>query len=176
MFRPAVVRRSMFSLVAVMSLLAATPALAGPPWISIEVPPNPHDRTTRGAFLVVHAFHHGNAVGFPVIGTAEGLVRGKRQTIPLAFDRTSRDGSYALRKQWPSEGTWMLVISVAPGGEDNRATALVELSRSGEVASVRVPSEQRDGWTIPRQVTAREVDAALQTRAAATRVAGRTGR
>jgi hypothetical protein len=166
----------MFAALAAVSLLAAAPALAGPPWISIEVPPNPHDRTTRGAFLVVHAFHHGNAVAFPVRGTAEGLVQGKRQTVPLAFDRTTREGSYALRKQWPTDGTWMLVISVAPDGEKSGATALVELAPSGDVASVRVPSDQRDGWTIPREVTAREIDSALQASAAATRVAGRAGR
>ena len=44
----------------------AAPAVAlsaassfSPPWISIETPPNPYDPASRGAFLVVHTFHHG---------------------------------------------------------------------------------------------------------------------
>ena len=176
MLRRSAIRSSIYSLAAAMSLLAAVPALAGPPWISIEVPPNPYDRATRGAFLVVHAFHHGNAMEFPVRGTAEGLVGGRRRSVQLTFDKTARQGSYALRKQWPTDGTWMLVISVEPGGENNRATALVELSPAGEVASVRVPSEERNGYTVPRQVTSREIETTLQANAAATRVAGRTGR
>ena len=64
---------------------AATPtvttAVAGPPWISIEYPVNPYDRTTKDAFLLVHAFHHGNATDFPVNGTAEGLVNGQRRSL-----------------------------------------------------------------------------------------------
>ncbi|HEX6058177.1 MAG TPA: hypothetical protein VFZ11_04085, partial [Gemmatimonadaceae bacterium] len=64
---------------------AAAPATAGPPWISIEYPANPLDRTTKGAYLLVHAFHHGTPVGLPVRGTAEGLVNGARRTIALDF-------------------------------------------------------------------------------------------
>jgi len=50
-------------LAALVSALVATPALAGPPWISIELPANPYDQATRGAFLLVHAFHHGTPIG-----------------------------------------------------------------------------------------------------------------
>jgi hypothetical protein len=58
------------SLVLSLATLAALPSVAhaGPPWISIELPANPYDRATKGAFLVVHAFHHGTPVGFPVSG------------------------------------------------------------------------------------------------------------
>ncbi|MGH7718776.1 MAG: hypothetical protein ACREON_08035 [Gemmatimonadaceae bacterium] len=157
-------RRVTLSAAAALSMLVALPALAGPPWISIEVPPNPYDRATRGAFLVVNAFHHGTPAGFPIAGTAEGLVNGKRQSVALSFERTSRQGSYALRKQWPTEGAWMLVISVRQGEKD-RATALVELGAGGEVAGVRVPTVQREGYAIPREVTSREVDSALRERA-----------
>ena len=66
--------------------LAATMAFMGPPWISIETPPNPFDSGSRGSYLLVHAFHHGTPVNFPVAGTAEGIVDGTRRTIDHCAD------------------------------------------------------------------------------------------
>src|SRR5437588_626712 len=74
-------RMRSLGLAAVVSALVATPALAGPPWISIELPANPYDQATRGAFLLVHAFHHGEPIGYLVTGTAEGIVGGERRSI-----------------------------------------------------------------------------------------------
>lgn len=145
------------------ALVAAVPAVVifGPPWISIEYPVNPHDRTTRGAFLLVHAFQHGTEMNFPVTGTAEGIVDGKRQTVELKFESTSRTGVFALRKQWATEGTWLIAVTVHQSLGDDGATALVEISPAGEVASVRVPVERRDGWSIPKRVTKQDREAAL---------------
>lgn len=151
--------------------LSALPsvAVAGPPWISIELPANPYDRATRGAFLVVHAFHHGTPMGFPVTGKAEGIVNGQRKSIDLKFERTERDGAYVLRNQWGSEGEWTLVISVAQG-EDDKVTALVQVS-GAEVFSVKVPTERRGEWDIPKKVTMADVEATLRDRG--TRVASK---
>lgn len=143
-------------------LIAAAPSF-GPPWISIETPPNPFDAATRGAFLIVHTFHHGEAVASGVSGTAEGIVSGARRSIPLAFDTTTRRGSYALRKQWPSDGLWMLVLRTGEGS--GSVTALVDIGAEGTVAAVRVPTRRSGGWDIPQQVSAREIDAALEARA-----------
>lgn len=146
-------------------VIAMAPARVGPPWISIEYPPSPFDRTTRDAFLLVHAFHHGTPMNFPVAGKAEGIVDGKRRSIKLDFTTTSRQGVYALRKQWPSEGNWVLAIDVTQEG-NSKAGALVEIGASGEVAKVTVPTSRQDGWAIPRAITAAEIDAALRTRVA----------
>lgn len=144
----------------------ATPsAVAGPPWISIEYPVNPYDAATRDAFLVVHAYHHGTPTAFPVSGTAEGIVNGERKSVKLSFTRTSHTGAFALTKQWPAEGTWTLLVSVTQGPRDV-VTAVVDLGRGGEVASVRVPTTRRDGWTIPAAVAMAEIDASLRERAA----------
>lgn len=144
--------------------LAAAAPVFGPPWISIETPPNPFDATSRGAFLVVHTYHHGDIVASGVTGTAEGIVSGARRSIPLVFDTTSRRGTYALRKQWPTDGTWMLVINT--GGRAQGVTALVDISTQGDVAGVRVPTRRSsDGWDLPQQVSARDIDEALEARA-----------
>jgi len=155
---------------AALALTAAAPSF-GPPWISIETPPNPFDAASRGAFLIVHTFHHGDMVASGVTGTAEGIVAGARRSVPLSFDATTQKGSYALRKQWPADGTWMLVINT--GGQAQGVTALVDIETTGEAGRVRVPIKRRDGWDVPQQVTARDVTAALEARAGAARTASR---
>ena len=158
-------RMRSFGVATVLSALLAAPALAGPPWISIELPANPYDQATRGAFLLVHAFHHGQPVGYLLTGTAEGIVNGERRSIKLEFSETTRDGVYALKRMWPSDGVWALVIK-ANQGPDDAATAVIELGPEGEVASIRVPVMQRGQWTVPAPVSLGEIDAALKARAA----------
>jgi hypothetical protein len=150
------------SLIALVGVLAMSPKPAGPPWISIEYPPSPYDASTRDAFLLVHAFHHGTPMNFPVEGTAEGIVAGTRKSLPLTFARTSRVGVYALRKQWPADGHWVLALAVNQES-DAKAGALVELGSRGDVARVTVPTTQRDGWAIPRAISSAEIETALRT-------------
>jgi hypothetical protein len=154
---------------------AAVSPVAGPPWISIEHPVNPFDRTTRGAHLLVHAYYHGTPVSYPVSGTAEGIVNGERRTITLRFETTSRAGVYALRKQWPSEGIWTLVIAVTQGNHDRAgvAQALIELAPSGAVASVHVPTQQHAEGAFPRRLTAQEIETAVRAHAQRVALAGR---
>lgn len=151
---------------AVPALLATT-AFAGPPWISVEYPANPYDAASRGAFLLVHAFHHGQNVAFPVSGTAEGLVKGERRTVSLELKPTSRPGVYALHKQWSDDGLWTLVLSVRQAeGSGNIAQAVVELGARGEVASVNVPTRRQGSWLIPAGVSMADVESGLRARAA----------
>src|SRR5881628_516792 len=150
-------RAAVYALGAI-TLTAASPAPAsrgaafGPPWISIEYPANPLDQSTRGAFLLVHAFHHGTPVQAPVRGTAEGIVNGERKSVALRFETTSRPGVYALRKQW-SDG----VVQ----GEEGQAQALVEIGADGAITSVQVPTRREREWTIPRKITAQEIEESL---------------
>ncbi|MGE5800840.1 MAG: hypothetical protein ACM358_01165 [Gemmatimonadota bacterium] len=149
--------------------LAVVAALAvGPPWISIEYPANPHDRSNTGTLLYVHVFHHAQPIAYPIEGTAEGFVNGERRSVKLKFTETARPAVYGLSRQWPSEGVWTLVIKMSRGesGEDG-ATAVVELGTDGEIASVRVPTRQQGQWTIPVDVSMTEIDRALRARASA---------
>ena len=156
-----------------VTLVGAMPSAhrAGPPWISIEYPANPFDASSRDAYLMVHAFHHRSPVESTVQGTAEGLVGGERKSIALKFETTSRPGVYALRKQWTDDGIWSLLISVTQH-ENGAAQALVELGSNG-ITSVRVPTRREREWTIPRPITAQEVEQSLQSRAERTAQARR---
>ena len=145
----------------IVSLLAVTAAAAPahakwPPWLSIETPVNPFDGSVRGAVCLVHAAtHEGPADISALSGTAEGLVSGARRSIPLKLDATSRPGVFAVRKQWPSEGAWVLRLTLFS------TTAIVALDRSDNVASVRIPTMLAEGRQIPRAVLARDIDSTL---------------
>lgn len=153
------------ALMAAGSPASARTAAAGPPWISIETPVNPYDATTKDAYLLVHAFHHGTPVAVPVSGTAEGIVNGQRRSVKLEFTSTSRAGAFALKKQWGVVGIWTLVIAVHQH-ESDAAQALVDVGADGEVARVQVPTRVGErNFRFPRAVSAQEIDAALQLRA-----------
>jgi hypothetical protein len=148
---------------AVATAAIATPALSTrfkwPPWISIESPVNPFDASARGAAFLVHAaVREGTPALTDVTGTAEGLVAGVRKSTPLRFTATNTPGVFAVRKQWPSEGTWLLRISLFS------TTAIVSLDR-GVVGEVRVPTAMASGMAIPRTVLAREIDSSLTSAA-----------
>lgn len=127
-----------------------------PPWISIESPVNPYDASTRGALLLVHAaFREGVPQLSDLHGTAEGLVSGTRQTVALRLDSTGRPGVFALRRQWPADGSWVLRISL------RTTTALVTLDRDGQVTGTHVPLHVTGGGTVPRDISGAEIDSTL---------------
>ena len=155
------------ALVSVLTVIISAVAIAGPPWIAIEYPVNPHDAGTRGALLTVRTYHHGELMSYEVTGTAEGIVDGRRQSMPLDIRRLTQVGMYAVRWQKPAQGTWMLVITSKQNGS-HAATALVTIDSQGQVAEVTVPSDpiENGRWRVPRKVAGAEVDAMLKTNAA----------
>jgi hypothetical protein len=158
MFRFTTVRRIVLT---ALILVAATPVFAGPPWISIELPGNPYDAAARDAFLIVHAFHHGTPVEYPVAGTAEGVVNGRRTTIPLSFEKTSRAGAFAVRKQWTDGSPWVLAFTVTQA-RDDVASAILSIGADGRVSRVETLTRREgDGRVYPRAVVRADVEAAL---------------
>lgn len=164
-------RRSLLCTLA-LSLALTTPALAGPPWISLEYPVNPYSAATRNAFCLVRIYHHGEVAEYAVSGTAEGLVNGARQSIALTLTPTGTPGQYAVSYQPRSEGTWMLFLRVG-GGEHGSATLVVRLDHNGQVVSARVPTHRRDQWDIPDQITAADIERLLREQAVPASLPGR---
>jgi hypothetical protein len=139
---------------------ATSSANAGPPWISIEYPSNPHHETTRNASFLIRAYHHSVGIKSPIEATAIGVVDGKRQTMKLDVRATNQQGVYALQTPLPRGGTWVLSMTIKDGTAP--ATALVTVDRRGLISKVDVPSSRsRDGWVVPRAATQKDVEAAL---------------
>jgi hypothetical protein len=159
----------MLAAFAIVALVTAAPPRCpdcGQAWVSIEVPADPHDTGAREAFLYVHAFNRGEPGSYPLSGTAEGIVNGERRTLTLQFLSTSRPGVRAVRKTWPDDGIWTLVITMRESPAD-QATALVEIGPDGQVSAVKVPTETRNGMIVAAPVAPADVAAALTARAGA---------
>jgi hypothetical protein len=145
-----------------LTMIAASSAHAGPPWIAVELPANPHHATTRGASMLIRAYHHSTALDVPVTGTAEGIVDGRRVSYALDIARTNQPGVFAVRTPLPKGGVWVLAVTLEQSA-DATATALVTVGPGGRIAGVEVPSSRsRDGWSVPRRVEPRDIDAALR--------------
>jgi len=170
MLRRALASTLVLALVAT-SIGAASPALAphlaaarrkSPPWLSIEAPVNPYDAATRDAVFLVRAMvREGTTRVDDLAGSAEGLVGGRRQSIALRFDATPRPDVYAVRRQWPAGGTWVVRVTLL-----RNVTALVSLDRAGSVTGVRVPTQLSGGMPLPRAVAPGEIDSTLADAAA----------
>jgi hypothetical protein len=151
-------RLSFPATLALLMVLSAAPASAKPPWVSIELPANPMNRSMRDAFLLVHSYHVGQVAPIALSGTATGMVDGQRLVLTLQFTETDVTGVSALRRSWPADGRWVLAINA--GGEAG-PTALVSIV-NGVVRNVEVPTVTEDGFTSGRKVTQADVDRALR--------------
>lgn len=151
-------------LAAMLLLTITATALAGPPWLSIELPANPYDRLTRGAIALVRTYHHGGPIQLQVRATAEGLIDGERVSLPLELVATGATGLYALRGDIPARGAWVLIVH--GGAEGEGVTAIVDLGPAGAVRAVEVPT-RGENPPVPREVTGQEIDARLRSLASA---------
>jgi hypothetical protein len=144
-----------------LTLTTASVALAGPPWISIELPTNPHHASTRAAAFLIRAYHHSTSINAPVAGRAHGIVDGRRVALKLDISATNMAGVYAVNTALPRDGEWVLAVTLTESA-DATATALVSVD-AGRIVAVEVPSDRtRDGWNVPRKVTDADIDAALR--------------
>ena len=143
-------------------LVAATIAIAGPPWISIEYPPNRLDSDTRGALALVRMYHHEHQGQFPVEGTAEGVVDGERVSLQLKFTPVGSAGVWAVWGEIPKEGNWVLAIHGTDGVSKAEVSILAALAAGNqEISFVKVPRSREGNW--PRAASARDVESMLQT-------------
>jgi hypothetical protein len=145
MSRRSIKRRSLWGLMAGLALSAVSTALAGGFSIVVEPPGADRSAGLKDAYLIVSAVGcHGP--GATVHGTAEGLVEGRRQSVPLKLTNVGSD-RFAVQRAWPATGVWVLAFTAvappfrAPDGKTHRFTAdvLVELGPKGEVRTVASP-------------------------------------
>jgi hypothetical protein len=145
----------------VLVLVTALAAHAGPPWISIEYPSNPHHPSTRDASLLIHTYHHTQSITAKLDASAVGVVNGRRTTMSLDVRDTALPGVYALRTPLPHNGTWVFTFTM--NEHDSPASAIVTINSNGIIERVTVPSSKtKDGWVVPRAATRADVDAALK--------------
>ena len=147
------------ALAALLTAAVSTTALAGPPWIAVEI------RPFGGSVLVVHTFNRGAANPLQLRGSAEGLVNGRHESVPLRFELLPEaSNAYGVAKTWGDTGVWVLSIETVETDHFAAATAVM-IDKNGN-ATVTFP-RQYDGQT--RAASNAEVTAMLEALAAGNR-------
>ncbi len=68
-----------------------------------------------------------------VSASAEGVLNGTRQSIPLEVIPLSTAGTFAVRHQWPEQGTWAIKMVARNPEYKDYATSVVVPVRSDSV-------------------------------------------
>jgi len=116
----------------------------------------------KHAVLVVRVSSCSHPEKTNITATAEGVLSGKRQTIPLTLVPLSGTSTYAVTRQWPSEGKWVVTVVAANSDYQWRPSAIVGLN--GETADLTQVKRAN------RAPTGAEVEAALNSMALAARM------
>lgn len=116
--------QTMIRTIAVIAILSVQ-AFGGGFWLTLGNPAASAEAEAMRAVVTVMPTGCHNPAEAKVTAAAEGIVNGKRTTIPVKLTPLGRPGFYAVARQWPVEGKWVLRLV----GEYNGATtsALVPL-------------------------------------------------
>jgi hypothetical protein len=96
-----------------------TPVFAGALLLEAADPRTNPEAVAKNAAVVVLMTACHSPEKTTVRATAEGLVAGRRETIPLKIINLSVPGTYAVRRDWPIDGAWTIrVIARNPEYKD----------------------------------------------------------
>jgi hypothetical protein len=113
-----------------LSLALASLAHAGGAGVSVE-------RAKDGKYLV-HSFACTGPSSVSIVATAEGVVNGERESIPLKLKPMKEPGLYQFERTWPAQGTWLVRMEMS--GTHNLVT-LFALAKDGRVAGSEYVAE-----------------------------------
>ena len=157
------------SLGGALLLAISSSAFAGGFQLSVETPSSSSDAQMKDVVLIARTFGCHQPADAKLSATAEGLVNGARKSVALEL-RSIEPGVYAIKQQWPSEGTWVLAITAGYSGMTS--SALIELGPKGKVLpGTRLKEGALKGVHARgayRQWIASDIDAALRTTAGLT--------
>ena len=134
----------------ILALVFLSATLAGGFWITAHSPGSPLGKQTPDAAVLIEVGGCADPGKAALAGTAEGLIDGRRKSIPLTFTRTSKPGVFAVKKQWNGTGPWVLAITGTYLGHPS--SLVVEVGTKGDYRSKAVD---------PKELSAR-VEAALK--------------
>jgi hypothetical protein len=87
-----------------------------------------------------------------ISGTAEGLIKGVRQSVPLNLAKLSQPGVYGVNKSWTADGAWVVSLSGTCGNAV--AGAIIPIGPGGFI---------RDSSRfLPHSPTNAEIEASLK--------------
>src|SRR5687768_17900101 len=88
------------------------------------------DKNVKKVILAVRAVVCEDLRTVKVTGTAEGLVNGKRETLPITLTVIDQaEAVYAIQQQWPQDGAWVLHLRGSCANPKAEASTLVPVDK-----------------------------------------------
>ncbi|HKV37893.1 MAG TPA: hypothetical protein VJX67_01680, partial [Blastocatellia bacterium] len=149
------------------TFVAALPVLAGGFWITVEAPGSTGNSESGGTVLpggtvlIVRTAGCVRPEATTVTATAEGLVKGERKSVVLDLTAIA-PGVYAVKRQWPAEGAWVLTIT---GGNSSLVRSLIlRLGPDGSIPSDIGVADKQGGRSqmYGRKLSKQEIESALR--------------
>ncbi len=109
------------------ALMTAATLIAGGFALEIGKPSANPEAQAKNAVLVVRGYACHDAEKTTVTASAEGVVNGKRETIPLKLIALSAQSTYALTRQWPADGKWVITLVEANSNFNGQPSAIVRV-------------------------------------------------
>lgn len=106
----------------------AASLIAGGIVIELAKPSSNPEAQAKHALLVVRAYACTAPEKTTITATAEGLIRGKRESIPLKLIPLSGESMYAVTRQWPADGDWVLSLVEANPNFDRQPSLIVKVN------------------------------------------------
>jgi hypothetical protein len=111
--------------VVLSAALLASPLLAGALLLRVADPQTNREAQAKHAIVMAQMTSCHSPERTVVSATAEGILAGKRTTLPLKVIKLSTPGMFAVAQEWPSEGVWVVRMVVANPEYKDYATGLV---------------------------------------------------
>lgn len=119
-------------LTAVLSaVLLAAPLSAGALLLQVADPRTSIEAQAQHAVVMAQMTACHSPEKTLVSATAEGILAGKRTTLPLKVIKLSTPGMFAVRREWPSEGVWAVrMVATNPEYKDYATGVVVPVGKN----------------------------------------------
>jgi hypothetical protein len=115
----------------------AVPLFAGALLLEVGNPSSNPEALSNHAVLVARITACHSPEKTTVSATAEGVVDGKRQSIPLKVISLSTAGTFAVTREWPEQGTWAIkMVATNPDYKDYATSVVVPVHKDEVQLSV----------------------------------------
>jgi len=116
--------RNIFKTLLLLPLTIA-PAFAGGMILEIGNPQATPAALAKGGVVLARVTACQTPARANLVASAEGLVNGKRQTIPLKIDSLSEGGTWSIARAWPTTGKWAVRVVATHPEYGNYASSVV---------------------------------------------------
>jgi hypothetical protein len=134
------------------TLTIGSPAAASLPSVAGKAPAQV-SKVKTDAVLAVRSEGCADPAKARITGSAEGLVNGARQTVPLSLIPGQVPGVYIVSRDWPYQGVW--VVNLSGSCASAKAGALVPIGPAGFL--------RESSKFFPRSPTEAEIQASLKS-------------